>query len=61
MPCRGDEYKKAALDPAVQEDIAVRSAVAFFEAHLGKTPEIRQDGCRYLLYEIPKQAAVTLE
>jgi dienelactone hydrolase len=59
--CRGDEYKKPAIDPAEQEDIAVRSAVAFFEAYLGKTAATRQDGCRYLLHEVPKNSAVTLE
>ncbi len=39
----------------------VRSASAFFEAHFAATPERRQDGCRYLLYEMPKNPAVTLE
>ena len=60
-PCDGDEYKRPALDPKQQEDITVRSAVAFFEAHLGKTPEVQQDACRYLLAEVPKHPAVKLE
>lgn len=60
-PCLGDEYKRPALDPTVQEQIAVRSVVSFFEAHLGKTPEVRQDGCRYLLHELPKNSALSLE
>jgi hypothetical protein len=60
-PCQGDEYTRPAIDPDVQEEIAVRSAVAFFDAHLASTPESRQDGCRYLLYEVPKDSAATLE
>jgi dienelactone hydrolase len=60
-PCEGDEYKKPAIDPEEQEDIVLRSAVPFFNAHLGSTADIRQDGCRYLVYEIPKHAGVTLE
>jgi dienelactone hydrolase len=60
-PCGGDEYTHPALDPTEQEDIVLRSAVAFFDAHLGSTLAIRQDGCRYLLYEVPKLPSVTLE
>jgi dienelactone hydrolase len=61
LPCLGDEYKKPAIDPEEQEDIVLRSAVPFFNAHLGSTPELRQDGCRYLVVEIPKHPSVTLE
>ncbi len=60
-PCQGDEYTHPAIDPDEQEDIAVRSAVSFFEAHLASAPETRHDGCRYLLYEVPKTPAVTLQ
>ena len=61
LPCRGDEYTQPAIDTYEQEAIAVQSAVAFFEAHLAKAPETRQDGCRYLLYELTKNPSVTLE
>jgi dienelactone hydrolase len=60
-PCQGDEYKRPAMDPTEQEEIAVKSAVAFFEAHFAKKPETRHDGCRYLLYELTKLPAVKLE
>jgi hypothetical protein len=60
-PCEGDEYKMPALDPEKQEDIVLQSAVPFFNAHLGSTADIRQDGCRYLVYEMPKLPSVTLE
>lgn len=60
-PCQGDEYKKPAIDPALQTELAARSAVAFFQAHFGSTPEVQKDACRYLLVEIPKLDAVTLE
>jgi predicted dienelactone hydrolase len=60
-PCQGDEYTRPALDSSEQEDIAVRSVVAFFDAHLANTPETREGGCRYLLHELPKTPSVTLE
>ena len=60
-PCDGDEYTHPAINPLEQEEIAVRSAVAFFDAHFASKPETRQDGCRYLRYELPKHPAVTLE
>jgi dienelactone hydrolase len=60
-PCQGDEYKRPAIDAREQQDMAVRAVVAFFDAHLGKTPETRTDGCRYLLHELVKTPAVTLE
>lgn len=60
-PCKGDEYKQPGIDPQQQTDIMVKSASAFFDAHFAATPEQRQDGCRYLLYEMPKTPAVTLE
>jgi dienelactone hydrolase len=60
-PCQGDEYTRPALDPSEQEDIAVRSVVTFFDAHLANAPETRQDGCRYLLYELTKTPSITLE
>jgi dienelactone hydrolase len=60
-PCQGTEYTKPALDAFEQEGIAVSSAVAFFEAYFAKSPETRQDGCRYLLHEVPKNPAVKLE
>ena len=59
--CTRDEYKHPAIDPQEQEDIVLRAAVPFFDAHLGSTPELRQDGCRYLMYELPKHDSVTLE
>lgn len=61
VPCQGDEYKHPAIDANAQEAIAVSSAVAFFDAHLAKTAETRQDACHYLLYELPKNPAVKLE
>jgi dienelactone hydrolase len=59
--CARDEYKHAAIDAQEQEDILLRAAVPFFDAHLGSTPELRQDGCRYLIYELPKHPSVALE
>ena len=61
LPCSGDEYKQPGMDTAVQVEIAAQAVVAFFEAHLGSTSEKRQDGCRYLLHELPKQPAVRVE
>ena len=61
LPCEGDEYTHPAIDPDEQEDIVLRSAIPFFDAHLGSTPDARQDGCRYLLYELPKHDSVKLE
>lgn len=61
VPCQGDEYTRPAIDPALQGQLAARSAVAFFEAHLGPSAQAQQDGCRYLLKEISTHPAVTLE
>lgn len=61
LPCEGDEYTHPAIDPDEQEDIVLRSAIPFFDAHLGSTPDTRQDGCRYLLHELPKHDSVKLE
>jgi dienelactone hydrolase len=60
-PCQGDEYKKPAMNPAEQEEIVLRSAPAFFDAYLAKTPELRSDGCRYLVLEVPKMAGAKIE
>jgi hypothetical protein len=60
-PCRGDEYKRPAMDPIEQADIVVRGASAFFDAHLAKAKDVQHDGCRYLLYELPKNPAVKIE
>jgi dienelactone hydrolase len=60
-PCQGDEYKKPAMNAADQEEIALRGAAAFFDAHLAKSPEARSDACRYLLYELPKLAGAKVE
>ena len=59
--CARDEYKHPAIDAQEQEDIVLRAAVPFFDAHLASTPELRQDGCRYLMYEVPRHESVTLE
>jgi dienelactone hydrolase len=59
--CTRDEYKHPAIDAQEQEDIVLRAAVPFFNAHLGSTLELRRDGCRYLMYELPKHESVTLE
>jgi dienelactone hydrolase len=60
-PCTGDEYTHPAMDPKLQVELAVRGAMAFFESVLGNTQDVRNQGCRYLLYELPKDPAVTLE
>jgi dienelactone hydrolase len=60
-PCQGDEYKKPAMNPAEQEEVVLRSAAAFFDAHLAKTPEARKGGCRYLVHEVPKMAGAKIE
>ena len=36
-------------------------AAAFFEVHLGATPELRQEGCRCLAPDVLEDAAVKLE
>lgn len=59
--CERDEFKHPAIDPQEQEDIVLRAAVPFFDAHLGSTPELRRDACHYLVYELPKHPGVTLE
>jgi hypothetical protein len=61
VPCLGDEYKEPALDTREQEKVALASVPAFFDAHFAKSPETRQDGCRYLLQELPKNPAVHIE
>jgi dienelactone hydrolase len=61
IPCLGDQYKQPAMDAYEQEAIAVASASAYFDAHFSKDPETRQEGCRYLLHELTKNPAVTLE
>jgi hypothetical protein len=60
-PCRGDEYTRPAMDALKQVELSVRAGIAFFDAHLGATPTVRHDGCRYLLHELPKQPAVSVE
>jgi hypothetical protein len=52
--CARDEYKHRAIDAQEQEDILLQAAVPFFDAHLGSTPEQRQDASGYLMYELPK-------
>jgi hypothetical protein len=44
-PCQGDEYKRPAIDPALQSGLAARSADAFFQAHFGLTPDVQSDAC----------------
>ncbi|MET0340737.1 MAG: CocE/NonD family hydrolase [Polyangiales bacterium] len=60
-PCRGKEHTKPAIGAAEQVEISARSAVAFFDAHLGSSAEKRNDGCRYLELELPKLASVRVE
>jgi hypothetical protein len=61
VPCLGDQFKQPAMDAFEQEQIAVASAPAFFDAHLAAAEATRQDGCRYLLHELTKNPAVKLE
>jgi dienelactone hydrolase len=61
VPCLGDQYKQPAMDAYEQEAIAVASASAYFDAHFALAAEQRADGCRYLLQELTKNPAVTLE
>lgn len=61
IPCLGEQYKQPAMDAYEQEAIAVAAASAYFDAHFSKDPETRQDGCRYILQELTKNPAVTLE
>ena len=61
LPCLGDQYKQPAMDAYEQEAIAVAAASAYFDSHFSQDPETRQDGCRYLLHELTKNPAVTLE
>lgn len=60
-PCSRDEYKEPAMDPREQVALTASAVLAFFEAHLAARPETRRDGCRYLLHEVPKHPAITLE
>lgn len=61
LPCQGDEFTMPALDLNRQMDILARSVVAFFEAHFAADEARRQEACRYLLEEVPLDAAVHLE
>lgn len=61
VPCQGGQYKQPALDSSKQEEIAVASAPAFFDAHFAQSAETRADGCHYLLYELTRNPAVKLE
>ena len=61
LVCAGDELTMPAMGIERQRSILAQAAVAFFDAHLGDGPERRRDGCRYLLHELPKDPAVTLE
>jgi dienelactone hydrolase len=60
-PCAGDEITKPGMDANEQVELAARAVVAFFDAHLGMTPEVRQGGCHYLLNELPKTPVLTVE
>jgi len=60
--CMSDELLSTpAMTVEEQRAIYASSVVSFFDAHFGDTEEQRRDGCRYLLYEMPKNPAVTLE
>lgn len=59
--CQGDEYKQPGLDALEQVELAAQSVIAFFDGHLGKTPEARANGCRYLLQELAKHPVVSVE
>jgi dienelactone hydrolase len=61
LPCSGDEYRHPGMDSSEQSELATRATQAFFEAHLGRTPELQEQGCRYLTHELPKHPAVQLE
>jgi dienelactone hydrolase len=60
-PCDGDEYKKAAMDPAVQVGLTATTAAAFFEAQFAFKPEQRQEACNYILQALPRQPGVKVE
>jgi predicted dienelactone hydrolase len=61
LACSGDEYKHPGMDSAEQVELATRAVVAFFDAHLGSTAQARQDGCSYLLHELPRDPAISIE
>lgn len=61
LPCQGDEMTMESMTVNAQRKIYAESAVAFFDAQFAATAEERHDGCRYLLYEMPKRHAVTVE
>lgn len=59
--CVGDELTRPALGVDEQRAIFAQSVVSFFDAHLGDSEDKREDACRYLLHELPRNPAVTLE
>lgn len=59
--CAGNEYTFPAMDAREQVGLAASAVVSFFEAHLSSSADTRQDGCRYLLHQLPKHPAVTIE
>jgi hypothetical protein len=61
LVCVGDELTMPALGVEEQRAIFAESIVSFFDAYFGATEEKRNDGCRYLLHELPKNPAVTIE
>lgn len=61
LPCTNGNYKKPAMKAADQLEIATRSTLSFFEAHLGATSDTRDDGCHYLVHEVVKNPSVILE
>ena len=61
QPCDVDEYTCPAMDSSEQVELTASAVVAMLEAHLSKAPETQQDACRYLLHELPKHPAVTVE
>lgn len=61
LVCVGDELTMPALGVEEQRAIFAQSIVSFFDAHFGETEARRNDGCRYLLHELPKNPDVIVE
>lgn len=59
--CHGNHYTRPAIDARRQLELTTAAVVSFFQAHLGKARETREDGCRYLLHVVPGDPDVTLE
>lgn len=61
LPCTGDQTKQPSMDATEQVELAARAVVSFFDAQLAAKPAVRQNGCGYLLHELPKHPAVRVE